>query len=1256
MASLPSDSYGLPRERRTFRVRGVPHDWNRDRLGSFLMENGYTSPSVWSLAKEIHGRSQTATVTFQDVPSQLQERLADPAKGIALYMPSSDQHSRPRSLMLDTAFLGVTTLYAPPPQDHKVDLIAISGLGGHPFGSFKERHGEHMWLRDALPYDVTEEDGDDRPMSRVTIYGYSSTLFQSNSFQNLEDLGTAFHQYLRKLVIEGAFKPIVVIAHSLGGLIVKQALITLYKSKDEKDKKLLQAMYGIAFFGVPHHGMDISSLIPMVENGPNRFLLESIGRFSSQILSIQHREFLETLGPPGESKIICFYETRMSSTAKKDERGNWNMSGPAAILVSKSSATHCRERENGSQSICAIDRTHSEMVKFGPEDDEYEKVIELIQSLARKAQENEELRRLFPQITEEQIQKCLQSLAFEHMETRASGVNDATSGTCKWILQHKTYISWIASHYGLLWIKGKPGSGKSTILKYAFSHQHGLSSTTNSTGNGDIFLSFFFHGRGEELQKTPFGLLRSLLHQVLRQVPKALLDLVNTFVQNCQNIGNYQEKWKWHLNDLWRFLESSLLRVLAIRPVWLFIDALDECGEEHAKDLVWKFKLLIQNMTSRSTFGKQLRICFSCRHYPILSSPDLLEVCLERENRGDISTYVQSELSSFGKFIPITIPGLIIDRASGIFLWAELVVKHVVDLGLNGNGPKKIVAAVHSIPKGLDELYDELIRNMTPASLKLIKWICFATRPLSVIELRWAMAINANCSSLRACQNADDYVPDNRRMKNRIVKLSKGLAEVTTGDYPIVQFIHQSVKDFFTDKGLSKLVEEIVGDSMPPDAAIGMSHLELSKICIQYFAMEEIVRTVQVTSDEKRNRQAGFPFLNYAIHSWVSHLKESDDYNIAPDGVLELLDWPLGNLMSIWIHLHNEMNGYSDDGPIENTNLEHLAARYGIQGVMNAILQSDGMTVIGVDSKDGLGMTPLAWAVKSGHEAIFKLLLATDQVEIDTKDINNQTPLLFAAKRGNEAIVNILLATKQVDINVEDNQEGMTPLLSAATNGYEAVVKLLLATGQIDFDTEDHGNLYSLLLAAWNGHETIIKLLLATGQAEMINLTDSNCYTPLSQASKNGHEAVVELLLATGQVRIDSKDLTERTPLSLAAENGHEAVVKLLLDTGQADINSKNFSSRTPLTLAAENGHEAVVKLLLATGQVDIHSKDHYGRTSLTLAAKYGHEAVVKLLLATRQVDIHSKDHSGHTALSWAVMRSHEAIVNLLQRYALSRS
>lgn len=60
--------------------------------------------------------------------------------------------------------------------------IAISGLGGHAFGSFKEKGGTHMWLCDDLPYDL--------PKARIIIYGYESTLHGSDSFQDLEAFGS----------------------------------------------------------------------------------------------------------------------------------------------------------------------------------------------------------------------------------------------------------------------------------------------------------------------------------------------------------------------------------------------------------------------------------------------------------------------------------------------------------------------------------------------------------------------------------------------------------------------------------------------------------------------------------------------------------------------------------------------------------------------------------------------------------------------------------------------------------------------------------------------------------------------------------------------------------------------------------------------------------------------------------------------------------------------------------------------------------
>lgn len=100
---------------RTFRIRGVPHEWDRVRLQSFLAEQDASAgPTVKSLAKEFDGRSQTATVLFRNAP---------PARRTLDIPPPvpSDQFSESPRLTFDDGFLGITTLCVPPPQDHKVE-------------------------------------------------------------------------------------------------------------------------------------------------------------------------------------------------------------------------------------------------------------------------------------------------------------------------------------------------------------------------------------------------------------------------------------------------------------------------------------------------------------------------------------------------------------------------------------------------------------------------------------------------------------------------------------------------------------------------------------------------------------------------------------------------------------------------------------------------------------------------------------------------------------------------------------------------------------------------------------------------------------------------------------------------------------------------------------------------------------------------------------------------------------------------------
>ncbi|KAM5353207.1 hypothetical protein ACJZ2D_016898 [Fusarium nematophilum] len=344
------------------------------------------------------------------------------------------------------------------------------------------------------------------------------------------------------------------------------------------------------------------------------------------------------------------------------------------------------------------------------------------------------------------------------------------------------------------------------------------------------------------------------------------------------------EQWQWHPRELKCFLEPSIPKVLTSRPLWLFVDALDECGEESAVELVDGFQSLMQTL---STIGlKYFHVCFTCRHYPILGLDGVFEVCVENENRKDISTFVQGKLSSFRGRTLSTIPDLITERADGLFLWAWLVAKQVLDLERKGAGLKKIEAVILSVPQELDALYRKLIQSMSPDSLKLVQWVCFVVRPLSLDELRWAMIVDADCPhrSLYECQTAGDYLSDDDWMKRRLQTLSCGLAEVTS-DAQVIQFIHQSVKEFFVEKGLS-----VLDESAKPDFVVGIAHYRLSRVCIHYLAMEEIGRLAShehhkpnhlvYEFDEHYRLRSEFPFLYYATTSWVAHTKQSDNRSI----------------------------------------------------------------------------------------------------------------------------------------------------------------------------------------------------------------------------------------------------------------------------------------------------------------------------------------------------------------------------------------
>src|SRR2546421_12510797 len=87
--------------------------------------------------------------------------------------------------------------------------------------------------------------------------------------------------------------------------------------------------------------------------------------------------------------------------------------------------------------------------------------------------------------------------------------------TCLWLLTNDNYIRWLWGNRMFLWIRGHPGTGKSVLIHYAYRK----ALKDQQTLSTDLALAAFFcHDRGEPLQKTPLGLFRTLLYQLLPQI------------------------------------------------------------------------------------------------------------------------------------------------------------------------------------------------------------------------------------------------------------------------------------------------------------------------------------------------------------------------------------------------------------------------------------------------------------------------------------------------------------------------------------------------------------------------------------------------------------------------------------------------------------------------------------------------------------------------------------------------------------------
>ena len=819
--------------------------------------------------------------------------------------------------------------------------------------------------------------------------------------------------------------------------------------------------------------------------------------------------------------------------------------------------------------------------------------------------------------------ECLKSLYFLNMEQREYLVQSAATDTCMWLLDHKEYTTWLARPHTLLWIMGKPGAGKSTLIRYALQ---------KVSCSEDAVASFFFYGRGSDLQKSSYGLFRSLLHQLLDKIPEMMSDFILLYKKKCDTKQKSGSDCVWYEGELREFLEKWILSTSRERPIQVYVDALDEGGEDVDVTLVQYFEQLIGRLSSTSAGFK---VCFSCRHHPVLAPENVLKICVEDENDQDIAIYVRQSLMKHHFSDPVEAQKLeqdIVRRASCVFQWVVLIIPIVAKSKKEGASSKKISQKIEKTPGGLNDLYEQILCRIEDRKrgAQLMQWICFALRPLSLEELRYAMVVDItnDFASLEDCQGSVDFAENDEQMKKTVNSLSGGLAEtVNSESQRTVRFIHQSVKDYLTGGGLQKLdtsffhdVNHYLSQSHLPTLdtslagnLVGLAHFRISRSCVKYLTLEEVVEEMKrITGYPRESRSIDgegtincFPFLDYTV-KWVSHAEIVEKLQIPQSDLLHLSRWPSGDLIG-----SVRVDNYGKWIAPWRTLLGN-ASQFGLVSVIKAMFMSD--VSFDCNERDCYNRTPLSWAAEAGHEAVVRLLIDQAGVENDSKGEWGRSPLSWAAARGHEAVVKLLIDHPDVQKNSRDIW-GRSPLALAAWAGHEAVVQLLIDQPGVENDSKGRWGETPLSWAARDGHKAVVQLLIDQPDVEK-NTRDGRGQSPLSWAARNGHEAVVKLLIDQPDIEKDSRDRRGQSPLSWAAENGHEAVVKLLIDHADVQKNSKDEEGKTPLASALRMGHEAVVRLLINSGddvEIDLE-EDTQRSNSLKLAQRYGNKVIVDLL------------------------------------------
>ncbi|OSS46286.1 hypothetical protein B5807_08368 [Epicoccum nigrum] len=319
-------------------------------------------------------------------------------------------------------------------------------------------------------------------------------------------------------------------------------------------------------------------------------------------------------------------------------------------------------------------------------------------------------------------QRLLDSLYYNGLEERQHQVREAQIGTYEWILypqlEHSasgnSFTQWLSSPLEakrIYWICGKPGSGKSTMMRFIHDNIDVRHHLEPWACNKIIFRAqYFFWNPGSEMQKSIVGLLRALLYQLISQLrlhrPMLIPEIVDRALWTA-NITADNAAVYWIQRDLQITLHKVLRCIRTFGTVFFLIDGLDELsGTDETRDELLHYLFDMANLD-------HVKICLSSRPWNSFRDAfqDYPYIRLEDVTHNDIKLFIEAQLSSQVRFRHMLhhqqhsaeqLMAEISERASGVFLWVRLVVRQLLARIRDGDGINKLSKQLDLIPGDLN--------------------------------------------------------------------------------------------------------------------------------------------------------------------------------------------------------------------------------------------------------------------------------------------------------------------------------------------------------------------------------------------------------------------------------------------------------------------------------------------------------------------------------------------------------------------------